>query len=106
MPAHYRMYRNTMSELASLLREADDLKQDQIAAVQEVIDFYRDSLPSITDFGFFADSCRRAFADIEHEIAMARYGEESDEAYAVFIEGQMRLGYRFAPGAIAQLRYW
>jgi hypothetical protein len=99
------MYHNTMKEMVSLLREAAiDLDQQKIAAVQEVIDFYRAELPEITNFAFFAEGCRHAIADIEHEIAIARYGEDSPEALAVFIDGRMRLGYRFSPEALTLLR--
>ena len=99
------MYHNTTKEMVSLLRDAAiDLDQQNIAAVQDVIDYYRAVLPKITDFAFFADSCRRAIADTEHEIAIARYGEDSPEAFAVFIDGQMRLGYCFSPEALTLLR--
>jgi hypothetical protein len=81
----------TTDELESQLREASDLNQRQRASVQEVIDFYRDTILGLDDPFRVAEFCGRAIADVTHEIAAAKHGYDSPEADAVFDEQDRHL---------------
>jgi len=86
------MYRSTIDELESQLRQvAGILADEQIASVKEVVDFYRETLLDFADNYLFAEFCGRAVADVTHEVAAVRYGWESPEANAVFDEQDRHL---------------